>query len=596
MSMRRFLFIIFLFVLSAGIALAQDGEIQGKVTDKTTGEPLPFVNVAVTVNGNLRGAQTDFDGFYTIKPVPPGSYQIEFSYVGMQSQIIEGVLVTSDKITFLDVQLAEESELLDIVEVKSYKVPLLKADETSTGSTKTKEDIANLPTRNVNTIAATAGGVYQADDGASLNVKGSRSNATDYYIDGIKVRGTSALPASAIEQLTVVTGGVPARYGDATGGIINITTRGPSSEFAGGVELITSKFLDPYGYYLGNLSLSGPLLKKKLGETGERTILGFFISGEFQHHDDDDPSAHPYWTVKESVKNDIIAAPLVPSEISATGFEKKVDHVTKENLEKSKIRPVHTSRNVINAAGKIDFQPVSNLNFTIGGNTNIRRGGTFGSGNNLTFNMFNTQHLPDIQTNVYRGYVRFLQRFGGNKVAAATDEEGEENRKSSLFQNAYYQIQFDYTKENNLYQDPVYKDDLLKYGYVGKFQTQKAPQYVQDSIGNIYGWELSGYQDTSVLFTPSDINEARSNHNQQIIDINAANDVFFSNPLEILLNGGYLNGIIPSSQSSAYSIYTSPGETYNLYNTFDRDQYRVTFRSAFDIKKAGASDRKQTRS
>ena len=52
-------------------------------------------------------------------------------------------------------------------------------------------------------------------------------------------RGSSnVLPQSAIDQMTVVTGGLPAQYGDATGGIISITTQGPSRITRGGFEII----------------------------------------------------------------------------------------------------------------------------------------------------------------------------------------------------------------------------------------------------------------------------------------------------------------------------------------------------------------------
>ncbi len=185
----------------------------------------------------------------------------------------------------------------------------------------TSEQIQSMPTRDVNSIAGNAAGVFQADEGGALNVKGSRDNATDYYIDGVKVRGTSALPANAIEQLTVVTGGVPARYGDATGGIINITTRGPSSTLAGGVEVVTSEGLDPYGYRLGTFSLSGPLLKINKGQDGERPILGFFMSGEYLYEKDDDPSAIGTWRVTDEARQRIIDNPLSRSE-SVSGFPK----------------------------------------------------------------------------------------------------------------------------------------------------------------------------------------------------------------------------------------------------------------------------------
>ena len=40
----------------------------------------------------------------------------------------------------------------------------------------------------------------------------------------------------------VITGGVPANYGDVTGGIIAITTRGPSAKYFGSIEGVSSGF------------------------------------------------------------------------------------------------------------------------------------------------------------------------------------------------------------------------------------------------------------------------------------------------------------------------------------------------------------------
>ena len=45
------------------------------------------------------------------------------------------------------------------------------------------------------------------------------------------------VPTSGIEQITVITGGLPAQYGDATGGIISVTTKGPSNKMFGGIRV-----------------------------------------------------------------------------------------------------------------------------------------------------------------------------------------------------------------------------------------------------------------------------------------------------------------------------------------------------------------------
>ncbi len=119
------------------------GEIRGTVRDAQSGEPLPFVNVSVAINGSMAGAQTDFEGYYSIKPIPAGEYSVKASYVGYNNQQMDKVLVRADKITFLDMQISESSNVLESVEIVAYKVPLLQADETSTGSTYNRESRAS---------------------------------------------------------------------------------------------------------------------------------------------------------------------------------------------------------------------------------------------------------------------------------------------------------------------------------------------------------------------------------------------------------------------------------------------------------------------
>src|SRR5690625_7288551 len=80
--------------------------------------------------------------------------------------------------------------------------------------------------KNINSLAATASGV-SSFSGESVAIRGSRTNATDYYVDGIRV-SANLVTESEIDQLQVITGGVETRYGDVTGGIICITTTGPS--------------------------------------------------------------------------------------------------------------------------------------------------------------------------------------------------------------------------------------------------------------------------------------------------------------------------------------------------------------------------------
>ncbi len=125
------------------------GTLKGKVLDKDTQEPIPFVSIMLERNGTQYGsATTDFDGLYSIKQVNPGNYQLKASYVGYNPSIINGVVVRADQITFQDISLKSTMVELTEFQVMDYKVPLIDKDKTSMGATITSEEISGMPARN----------------------------------------------------------------------------------------------------------------------------------------------------------------------------------------------------------------------------------------------------------------------------------------------------------------------------------------------------------------------------------------------------------------------------------------------------------------
>jgi hypothetical protein len=137
----------------------------------------------------VRGSVTDYDGNYRIL-VPPGVYEVEFSYTGYTKQKITGIQVEDGKNTHLNVGMANAATLHE-VQIISYKIPRIEQDKTSSGQTLTSDQIKNLPTRKVNTIVATTVGASSID-GGDVNIKGARSGNVDYYIDGIRVVSPNA--------------------------------------------------------------------------------------------------------------------------------------------------------------------------------------------------------------------------------------------------------------------------------------------------------------------------------------------------------------------------------------------------------------------
>src|ERR1043165_3954693 len=305
--LRKLLSALSVVVLSAGLTFAQnESSIKVRLTDKVTKETIPFANVVVDIGGIQAGvATTNMDGEALIKPLNPGRYTVKSTYVGYQSVEMKDVLVSVGKTVYLNIEMAAGQQL-DIVEVIEYSEPLIDPD-TKSGGTVSREAYQNMASKNINSVAATTAGVYQKDADEDLNIRGSRSNGTAYYVDGQKVIGSSGIPRGGVEQITAITGGTPAQYGDATGGIISITTRGPASKYSGGIEAITSglgekngksRGLDAYGYNFLGFSVNGPILMKKDSANGiNKSILGFSLSGQVVGEKDPDPSAVGFYRV-----------------------------------------------------------------------------------------------------------------------------------------------------------------------------------------------------------------------------------------------------------------------------------------------------------
>jgi hypothetical protein len=212
-----------IIILLPFITHAQFGELRGTVTSSLDGLPLPGATVTYYYNGVLQGVSADSAGRYKIKPLVPGTYDIRISFVTFKTVSLTGIIVNTDKITYANANLEPDNNL-PIVDIP-YQRPLIDIGNASTVDIIDAEEIEQSMYQEVEDLVATTATVYQPDDGGSLNVRGSREDATQYIVDGIKVVGPFSLPKSAIAEITVITGGVPAQYGDATGGIIVITTK-----------------------------------------------------------------------------------------------------------------------------------------------------------------------------------------------------------------------------------------------------------------------------------------------------------------------------------------------------------------------------------
>jgi hypothetical protein len=147
--------------------------LHGFVSERETGEPLPFANIIIYKNGEMiSGGKTDLDGRYIIKPVNSGYYDVKVSYIGYETIEKKGVVLNANKNTTLDFKLYTNNTMMAEVEVVSYDKPLINKNDMFSGVTITSEDLSRRPNRSVNSVASTVEG------------RGSRSDDVVYFVDG----------------------------------------------------------------------------------------------------------------------------------------------------------------------------------------------------------------------------------------------------------------------------------------------------------------------------------------------------------------------------------------------------------------------------
>ena len=564
--MKRILLLFVLSCISISGMLAQTS-LEGKVTDAASGEAILFGTVALYKNDVLiSGTETDLDGNYFFSNLDPGTYDIESSYIGYTAQRQVGVVVNAGRTNRLDFSISE-GVLIDAVQIVAYKVPLIEIDNTTSGATVTAEAIRSLPTKNVNAIAATTAGIASTDGGA-ISIRGSRSNGTAYYVDGVRVTGL--IPQSEIDQMQVITGGVEAKYGDLVGGAISLTSKGPSSKFSGGLEVETSEYLDGYGYNLIAGNISGPILKRDDGTS----ILGYRFSGQYRDIADNFPTAGGVYRASEDLIRDLEANPTLTIGDSQFPSLEEITNESDQRPELVKARPNQGLQDLA-ITGKLDARLSDNIDITLSGSYD---NATNQFGNGEANQLLNWTRNPFQYTDGFRANLRFRHKLGrqGKSDADATDEEKASN--NTPIRNLYYTLQGSFERRNNRTEDPIHKDNLFNYGYFGETPLSWTPnigvvndtatyqgnvdKLIQLPFGGFFG-HLGYAENEGDFIANTEINPILSQYNS-------------------------INGFLETETSDAWGIYNNVGRVYNGFGKGENDILSINVTSGFDFLPGGS--------
>lgn len=332
---------IILILYASFIMGGTTGKLAGRVTDKETGEALIGANVIIKSVTPAIGTKTDPEGYYYIINLPPGTCEVQISYIGY-SGAEKKVSINIDQTTSLDVQLSAKTTTTNEVVVTGER-GAVQRDQSSTIQRTIAEDLAVMPVSTITGVLQLQTGVVNT---GGLHIRGGRSGEVGYYIDGYRVEDPlfngSVLEVNnqAIQEMELLSGTFNAEYGNALSGVVNIVTKDFTDKYRGNITYKRTKVgLEQESNDLNERVVEGTFS----GPFWKGSPLGFMFSGKKT-----DAESYYYSGVMQK---------------TATGIE---------SVENSKDKP-YGFNDQLTLVGKISWVPFSSSKITLLDNFSRRK-------------------------------------------------------------------------------------------------------------------------------------------------------------------------------------------------------------------------------
>ena len=259
------IFFIIAFPLFAQGEAPSTGQLSGKVTSYESEEPLPGANIIII--GTDFKTSTGQNGEFILKNIPAGIYEVEVSLIGYLKSKRPKVEVKAEQTTPLLFKLRFSPLILEKEILVVGERPILDVKLPATKRELTTRELQLAPLTDLKDIVSQQVGVIQ--DKSQLHIRGGRSYENLFLVDELSVNdpftksgyGFNISP-SAIEGMSLVSGGVGAQYGQVTSGVVDMRIKEGRDEFEGSLSYKTDHFGfdSPFNFNTDILdfSLSGP--------------------------------------------------------------------------------------------------------------------------------------------------------------------------------------------------------------------------------------------------------------------------------------------------------------------------------------------------
>ena len=300
---------VLMLVLGLGSAVsAQEttGSIEVTVKDPNgavvPNSTIDIANTAATgTAGYKRTVTTDDGGFQRIIQVPPGTYSVTVAPInGFAAKTVDNIQVVLGKATAVNIEIgAQVSAVVDVTSDTS----LIDTTDSKIQTNITAQTAELLPKgTNFSSVLKISPATRPEPLGGGFQVDGASGSENTFIVDGQEVTNVrtgelntnSNLPFQLVQEVQIKSSGFQAEYGGATGGVVNVVTKGGSNEFHGefgsqfqlsGLQargrpiLLThdneaeyiSQGRDKSNSFFPTATFSGPILKDRLWFFGSYT-------------------------------------------------------------------------------------------------------------------------------------------------------------------------------------------------------------------------------------------------------------------------------------------------------------------------------------
>jgi hypothetical protein len=310
--------LLLLFFAFSCLAQVQTQTIRGAVTDKVTRQPLPGATLTIEGVQPSLGAVSDTAGRFVIRGVPVGRRAVRCQYPGYAPFLSEEIILTSVREGSLDIELSENAGLIEMVTVHASQYANLPINELATVSARSfsveeTERIA-ASVNDLGRMALAFPGVSQGTDDSEndILIRGNSSFGMLWRLEGVDIPnpnhfarpgtsggGITVFSAQLLSRSDFFSGGMPAEYGNALSGAMDIHFRPgnkDSREYRAKMSLIGMDFAAEGPIEKGHSSY---LVNGRYSTLGLLNNFGFHLVGDRVSDDFQDISFNLHFDGKD---------------------------------------------------------------------------------------------------------------------------------------------------------------------------------------------------------------------------------------------------------------------------------------------------------